>query len=79
MGADFAGIAQRDNPRRAFCPHLNDFLRSQNFCAETLRLSYRPSRQVRSAQAGGETQIILDARTASGLAARRFAFDEQGL
>src|SRR6266550_7858623 len=57
--------------------HVTDFLRCQNFHSESSGLGDGAAREVVAAKAHGETEIILDARTAPGLPSRSFALDEQ--
>src|SRR5260370_41666434 len=47
--------------------------------AEAARLGDRPMGEVGAAQAPWESEVVLDGRALTGLSARRFAFDDDGL
>ena len=75
MARNFVSVRQLDDPVRPFRPDADRFLRRQDFHAKTLRLHHRAPRQIAAAEPRRKSQIILDARTHSRLAAGRFPLD----
>src|SRR4029077_15050394 len=60
-------------------PHINRFLRRQDFYSKTLSLHYGTPGQVSATQPCRKSKIVLDAGTHSSLAARRLALDNYGV
>ena len=75
VAGDFVSVRQLDDSVRAFRADANRFLRRQNFHSKTLGLHHRAPRQIVAAEPRWKSQIILDARTHSRLAAGRFPLD----
>src|SRR5580704_2445275 len=75
VAGDLVPIRQLNNPVGAFSAGAGRFQRRQNLHSKTHRLGDCAPSQVVPTEPGGKSQIILDARTHSCLASRRFALD----
>jgi hypothetical protein len=62
--------------RRGIGVDADHLSRDENFSAEALRLLQRARPELVARDARREPEIILDARRGAGLAARRFALDQ---
>src|SRR5581483_881784 len=76
MTAQFAAVSQLDKTVLALDPRAGYFLGREYFHAKAPGLGYGTPRQIATAQAYGEAQIIFDARTGARLPAWSFAFDQ---
>src|SRR5580698_799515 len=72
---NLAFIRQLNDAIRPFRPNTDSFLWRKNLHSETLRLDYCASGEIASAESGRKSQIVLNPRTHSRLAAGRFAFN----
>src|SRR5947209_8709862 len=78
MTGDLGAVTEGQKAVGAFQADTHGSLRGHNLDSKTPRLSDSAHGQVCTGEAGGETEIVFDARTQSSLTARRFAFDDDG-
>ena len=78
-GLDLAAVAEADRPHRAARLEADDVAGEHHLGAEPARLGDGPVREVGARQALREAEVVLDRRALPGLAARRLAFDDDGL
>src|SRR5579864_4697618 len=79
VARDFAGIRQLEDAVRALSANGNRFLGRKNFDSEASCLHDSPASQIGTAESGGESEIVFDARTHSRLAAGRLPLDHNGV
>ena len=78
MAADLLAAVERDHPRRAVLADSEDLAGGEHLGSEAAGLRRRAPREIGAAEAGGEAQVVLDARALARLPAGRVALDEQG-
>ena len=71
-------IVERHQLKGAFGAQLQYLLRGEDFATEPARLGQGAAGDVATAEAGGEAQVVFDARAQRGLATRSFAIHQQG-
>ncbi len=75
VARNFVAVRQLDNPVRAFGPDAHGFLGRKNFDSKSPGLHHGAPRQVAATQSVGKSEIVLNARAHSRLAARSLTLD----
>ncbi len=76
MTGNLRTIGKFQIPIGALNTNANGFLRREDLHAKAPRLRDGTARQVQPGKSGRKTEIVLNPRTKSGLASRRFALDD---
>ena len=76
VGGDGRAVGEPNDARASDHVDADCFLRGQELGAEAARLRRRAAREVGSGEPGRETEVVLDARAHSGLAAERLPLDD---
>ena len=76
MTGNLRAIGKFQIPVGALNTNANGFLRREDLHAKAPRLRNSTTRQVKAGEPGRKAEIILNPRTKSGLASRRFALDD---
>ena len=79
VARDLVPIRQFNDSVRTFGSDADSFLRSQDFHSETTGLNDGPPGQIAATEPGGKSEIVLDARTHTRLAAGRFPLNYHGM